>query len=150
MTALLASVTDLQEARMALKGGANIIDLKDPARGALGAVSNAIQQSVTQFVDRRRPVFIGTWLSSFGIISNFASFPESEALLLRTTDIHLDLKFERLFSPRIGLTIGYSYRGLRWSDDPPEDARDVGNAIKYPGRLPLNRSHHLIRTGINW
>jgi dihydroneopterin aldolase len=56
MTALLASVTNLQEARMALKGGANIIDLKDPARGALGAVSNEIQQSVTRFVGRRRPV----------------------------------------------------------------------------------------------
>ena len=56
MTALLASVTDLQEARMALEAGANIIDLKDPARGALGAVSNDIQQSVTRFVDRRRLV----------------------------------------------------------------------------------------------
>ena len=56
MTALLASVTDLQEARMAFKGGANIIDLKDPARGALGAVCNDIQQSVTRFIGRRRPV----------------------------------------------------------------------------------------------
>lgn len=56
MTALLASVTDLQEARMALKSGADIIDLKDPARGALGAVCNDIQQSVTRFIDRRRPV----------------------------------------------------------------------------------------------
>lgn len=56
MTALLASVTDLQEARMALKGGADIIDLKDPARGALGAVSHEIQQSVARFVGTRRPV----------------------------------------------------------------------------------------------
>lgn len=56
MTALLASVTDLQEARVALKAGADIIDLKDPARGALGAVSREIQQSVTRFVARRRPV----------------------------------------------------------------------------------------------
>ena len=56
MTALLASVTDLQEARMALKSGADIIDLKDPARGALGAVCNDIQQAVTRFIDRRRPV----------------------------------------------------------------------------------------------
>ena len=56
MTALLASVTDLQEARMALKAGAHIIDLKDPARGALGAVSHEIQQSITQFINRRQPV----------------------------------------------------------------------------------------------
>jgi dihydroneopterin aldolase len=56
MTALLASVTDLQEAGVALKSGADIIDLKDPARGALGAVGNDIQQSVTRFIRRRRPV----------------------------------------------------------------------------------------------
>ena len=56
MTAFLASVTDLQEARMAFNGGANIIDLKDPSRGALGAVCNDIQQAVTRFIDRRRPV----------------------------------------------------------------------------------------------
>lgn len=38
MTGLLASVTSIEEARIALKGGADIIDLKDPARGALGAL----------------------------------------------------------------------------------------------------------------
>lgn len=56
MTALLASVTDLQEASIALNAGADIIDLKDPARGALGAVSYHMQRSIVQFVDRRRPV----------------------------------------------------------------------------------------------
>jgi uncharacterized protein (UPF0264 family) len=56
MTALLASVTDLQEAKLALEGGADIIDLKDPARGALGAVSNGMQQTVTRFVAGRRAV----------------------------------------------------------------------------------------------
>lgn len=34
---LLASVADLAEMRLALAGGADIVDLKDPARGALGA-----------------------------------------------------------------------------------------------------------------
>lgn len=38
MTRLLASVVDLQEARLALAGGADIVDFKDPRRGALGAL----------------------------------------------------------------------------------------------------------------
>jgi dihydroneopterin aldolase len=39
MTQMLASVTGVQEAEIAIAGGADIIDLKDPTAGALGAVS---------------------------------------------------------------------------------------------------------------
>lgn len=56
MTALLASVSDPQEALRALRGGADIIDLKDPARGALGAVSHEVQRSVIRLLGGRRPV----------------------------------------------------------------------------------------------
>lgn len=38
MTRLLASVADLREARLAVAGGADIVDFKDPRRGALGAL----------------------------------------------------------------------------------------------------------------
>lgn len=41
MTRLLASVGDLREARLAVAGGADIVDFKDPRRGALGALSVA-------------------------------------------------------------------------------------------------------------
>ena len=56
MTRLLASVTNAREAAMALAAGADIIDLKEPANGALGAVSPAVQQEVVQLVAGRRPV----------------------------------------------------------------------------------------------
>ncbi len=36
-TLLLASVTDVEEARLALTGGADVLDVKDPRRGPLGA-----------------------------------------------------------------------------------------------------------------
>ena len=39
MTRLLASVKDEHEAEVALHGGADIIDFKDPAQGALGALA---------------------------------------------------------------------------------------------------------------
>jgi uncharacterized protein (UPF0264 family) len=53
---LLACVSNDREAVMALAGGADIIDLKEPANGALGAVAHAIQLQVVQRVAGRCPV----------------------------------------------------------------------------------------------
>ena len=36
MTGLLVSVRSAEEAEIALAGGANLIDIKEPSRGALG------------------------------------------------------------------------------------------------------------------
>lgn len=56
MTRLLASVTDSHEAALAMAGGADIIDLKEPSRGALGAVSHDVQREVVQRINGRCPV----------------------------------------------------------------------------------------------
>lgn len=56
MTALLASVTHPDEARSVLAGGADLIDLKDPARGALGALPVATVREVAKTVGDRAPV----------------------------------------------------------------------------------------------
>lgn len=54
MTGLLASVMTVAEAKAALAGGADIIDLKDPRRGALGALSApTIREAVTAIAGRR-------------------------------------------------------------------------------------------------
>ncbi|HEU02941.1 MAG TPA: hypothetical protein ENH89_22020, partial [Aurantimonas coralicida] len=42
MIRLLASVTGPEEAEIVIEGGADLVDLKDPAQGALGAVSPAV------------------------------------------------------------------------------------------------------------
>lgn len=48
MTGFLASVATLDEMEAARAGGADIVDLKDPSRGALGAWSvKALQEAVT-------------------------------------------------------------------------------------------------------
>jgi len=56
MTRLLASVTDTPEAEQALRGGADLIDLKDPARGALGALPSGQIRTIVTRVAGRRPV----------------------------------------------------------------------------------------------
>lgn len=56
MSGLLASVTSEQEALLALQHGADIIDLKNPQAGALGALPHALVTRIVQFVAGRRPV----------------------------------------------------------------------------------------------
>jgi hypothetical protein len=53
---LLVSVVDAAEARAALLGGADLIDAKDPRRGALGAVTPRALRSICAAVSSRRPV----------------------------------------------------------------------------------------------
>lgn len=50
MTQLLISVTDVNEAQIALTHGADLIDLKDPHQGALGALPVNTIQDVVNFV----------------------------------------------------------------------------------------------------
>lgn len=46
MTQLLVSVRDVREAQAALVGGADVIDIKEPSRGPLGAASPAVWRRV--------------------------------------------------------------------------------------------------------
>ena len=55
MTLLLASVTGPAEAELALAHEADIIDLKDPARGALGALEPAVVRAAVTRIAGRRP-----------------------------------------------------------------------------------------------
>jgi (5-formylfuran-3-yl)methyl phosphate synthase len=56
MSMMLASVTDVFEAALAIDHGADWIDVKDPRRGALGAPRPADVAAVVQFVRGRLPV----------------------------------------------------------------------------------------------
>ena len=54
MTRMLASVADAAEAEIVLQLGADVIDLKDPRRGALGAVPLDAAREALAAVARRR------------------------------------------------------------------------------------------------
>lgn len=56
MTGMLASVCSREEADLALAGGADLIDLKDPAHGALGALPEPRVRTIVDHLRRRRPV----------------------------------------------------------------------------------------------
>ena len=56
MTLMLASVTNPAEAEAVWAGGADIIDLKDPAKGALGALDAKVAAGIVRSVGKRKPV----------------------------------------------------------------------------------------------
>ena len=56
MTLFLASVTSPAEAELALAGGADIIDCKDPAKGALGALAPAAVSEIVRTIGGAKPV----------------------------------------------------------------------------------------------
>jgi (5-formylfuran-3-yl)methyl phosphate synthase len=55
-TKLLASVMNLEEAKIALDGGADIIDLKNPLAGALGALPLDDIRAIVKMINKQRPV----------------------------------------------------------------------------------------------
>ncbi|MDP7303223.1 MAG: (5-formylfuran-3-yl)methyl phosphate synthase, partial [Pirellulaceae bacterium] len=61
MTELLVSVRDANEAQQALAGGADVIDVKEPARGALGAADPEVWHHVRRAIplDVRLSVALG-------------------------------------------------------------------------------------------
>lgn len=50
MTQLLISVTSVEEAQLALENGVDIIDLKDPYSGALGALPLSLVKTIVQHI----------------------------------------------------------------------------------------------------
>jgi dihydroneopterin aldolase len=55
MTMLLASVTGSREAELAINHGADIVDLKDPTQGALGALEPSVVREAVGVIAGRRP-----------------------------------------------------------------------------------------------
>jgi uncharacterized protein (UPF0264 family) len=60
---LLVSVRDAAEARLALAGGAALIDIKEPARGSLGRADANVIAEIAAAVNGQRPVSaaLGEW-----------------------------------------------------------------------------------------
>ena len=68
---LLVSVRDVRDARAAVRGGADIVDAKDPRRGALGPVTHRILARIRAAVPSAIMANTATrgWLTQFGTSS---------------------------------------------------------------------------------
>jgi (5-formylfuran-3-yl)methyl phosphate synthase len=72
---LLVSVVSAEEARRALTGGADIIDVKDPGEGALGAPSPRVLSEVVRMVGAAAPVSVA--------LGDLPNLPHTAALAAR-------------------------------------------------------------------
>ena len=75
MTRLLASVQDEHEAQIAIAGGADIVDFKNPAQGALGALSTDTIARGVRRVERRAltSATAGDWPLESGPLTSAAT-----------------------------------------------------------------------------
>src|SRR5438270_12690933 len=56
MPRLLISVRNLQEARLALAGGADLIDIKEPSHGSLGQACASVISEIASTVGTHKPL----------------------------------------------------------------------------------------------
>lgn len=75
-TRMLASVTSAAEAWIVLAAGADIVDLKDPSRGALGALSDAAVRDIVRAIGGRATVS-----ATVGDLASMGSGEVSDAVL---------------------------------------------------------------------
>jgi uncharacterized protein (UPF0264 family) len=80
MTQLLVSVRNAAEATAALRGGADLIDVKEPTRGALGRADDGVLAEVVKVVAGRVPVSVALGeLSHLSEETSTAGLPASLA-----------------------------------------------------------------------
>src|SRR5438874_2429654 len=106
---LLVSVVSAEEARRALAGGADIIDVKDPNEGSLGAPSPRIVSEVVREVGGAAPVSVA--------LGDLPNLPHTAALAARGAAL----------SGATYLKLGL--RGVREVDDAVALVRAVGDAL---------------------
>ncbi len=88
MTKMLASVTSVSEAMLALEAGVDIIDLKDPEQGALGALDRTIARNVVNAV--------GTFGSTSATVGDFPSMDPNEILAAATRTAQLGVGYVKI------------------------------------------------------
>lgn len=98
---LLVSVVSAQEARRALAGGADIIDVKDPREGALGAPAPRILSEVVRAVGTAAPVSVA--LGDLPALPHTAALAARGAALSGAGYVKLGLRGVRELDPAVAM-----------------------------------------------
>jgi (5-formylfuran-3-yl)methyl phosphate synthase len=123
MTLMLASVADAAEADVVLRLGADIIDLKDPRRGALGAVPLDTAREALAVVARRRQTSAALGDPPCEKETLLAGARAIAALGVNFVKLAVDLPMlERLGESLKGLARDVGLVGMMFADDNPDFA----------------------------
>lgn len=118
MTRLLVSVRNLAEAQVALECGVDLIDLKEPARGALGSVDRAEAERVAVWLQGRVPLSLA--LGELREAPNGATLPEAAMR---------HVAFAKLGLARCASHSAWQSEWLRWAERLPSSTAPV--AVVY-------------------
>jgi uncharacterized protein (UPF0264 family) len=106
---LLVSVRDPVEAAAALEGGADLIDAKDPAAGALGAVTEDMLRDIASVVGRARPL-----TAALGDAADPAAAEHHACVAAAAGAAFVKICFSGVANPgRVGAIIAAAVRGAR-------------------------------------
>ncbi|MFO0965607.1 MAG: (5-formylfuran-3-yl)methyl phosphate synthase [Gemmataceae bacterium] len=142
MTQLLVSVRAVAEAQAALAGGAHLIDIKEPANGALGKADDATIQAILRDVAGRTPVSaaLGEWHE--GHLP-----PDADLAFVKWGCANAARRIDawRLFlDSRIALRrprcVHVAYADWQCAQAPPLD-EVVAHAVRAPGAILLIDTH---------
>lgn len=111
-TGLLVSVRSADEVAAALAGGADLIDVKEPAKGAMAPAEAEVVAAVVEKVRRKVPVSaaLGEWTPN----------------ALTDAHWHLELKLDYV---KWGLA-GYTAKQLGWGEDLLDTRRQLPNGME--------------------
>lgn len=138
---LLVSVRSAAEAEIALAGGAALIDVKEPSRGALGRADDAVVTAIVRIVAGQRPVS-----AALGELADGGALPRCKGLQFvkwglagcRSTDWRAELE-HRFEQPRPQKVV-VAYADWQCAQSPPvEDV--VAFACSRPGNVLLIDTH---------
>jgi uncharacterized protein (UPF0264 family) len=143
MTELLVSVRSPVEAVAAMKGGAAIIDVKEPARGSLGRADTAVMAEILRVVAGRRPVSaaLGEWAENPGPIPDldlaFVKWGLADCVRSETWKQTLGKHLASRSRPRVVLAAYADWECAR----APSVEEVLGLACSHPGSVLLIDTH---------
>jgi hypothetical protein len=152
MTGLLVSVRNVTEAQVALAGGADIIDVKEPSRGALGPADPSVWREIVAEIAGRAPVSAALGELATEAIERLAAAAAGLAFVKIglagcSSDGHWQARWwqsiERLPASALAVPVAYA----DWQQagaPPPEEALALAGQLPYalqiggnPFRLPV-------------
>lgn len=89
-------------------------------------------------------------VSSIGSLFCIRQVEINENNLTRSLDVNFELTIPKFLSQNFGVTFGYSYKMLRWTDDQPVNSKFIFQSISNVGSLPKRRGQNIFWIGINF
>jgi uncharacterized protein (UPF0264 family) len=130
MTRLLVSVRSAEEAQIAVSEGVDLIDVKEPSRGALGAADAATLAAIAHCVAGRVPLSaaLGELLEGTSVSPRLASQLRYAKFGLAGCALHAEWKarWQRSIG---GLPAGVAAVAVAYADAATADAPDVENVL---------------------